>query len=204
MSAKDVNPSTPNFEALKSCDDLNNTPRQINGFRDNPAVKRKVSVWPYWPPGQNNITYNPPYYPKVVIPKFWNLAHGKRISIDTSAYGRKKSLETDSVCQCSKEYERFPLRYPIAPNPLGASANEYRSTFDINMNCLMNNKKVVKEATPILKRPHNVLFSRPLNAKSDACKEFHRKYPDPVPDLRDARRSIRKVTFYGYNGNCFR
>lgn len=187
-------------------------------------------TWPCWPPGENNITNNPPGYPKIILPKY--VFHTKLVN---------NEQDLQCACTCKTHELPFDLTYDLHdeskeditavenPQPETVDNNDKsrglaKEKTDIPNVCISEDTKEVTYEKEVLKRlsdqvkrtdlneqlyslivskaPPRFLYERGF--KTEAHLKYHEKFKDPLPDLRDATTEGRRHHYCGINIHLFR
>lgn len=183
-------------------------------------------LWPCWPLGGNNIKNNPPGYPKIILPKY--CFPQRKISAKEKAEHQCCCGPTELVCDgdkaetCSEFYpEELEEENPKGHKSDGLLIEEGHTDIPPESvrpqsgSMAEPDRKTMK--TEILKglslneQLYALIVSKPKRSlnyergfKTDAHYRYHKKYPDQLPDLRDATTEGRKHHYCGINVHLFR
>lgn len=154
-------------------------------------------VWPSYPPG-NNITNNPPNYPRVILPKYC-------IQIP------KENSKSVSRCGCKQYITTSDEDHEVLPNnEKNESSDEENNkplkdeTSEENLSSPSKIEDIpINEDLSRCESTTKIQYKRRFN-KTEARRRFQRIHKNIIPDLRDATREGRKHDFFGFNAHVFR
>lgn len=167
-------------------------------------IHSEFPVWPSYPPG-NNITNNPPNYPRVIIPKYCLHMHSKKTSENECAckeYFSPLRPEKQRV----KNKKEIITETQVEENAESSSSEDEDEQEEEDDGC-------VKENEPLLVKREKINSLSPIRSshkrtgrgfKTDAHHRFHAKHRNVGPDLRDAAKEGKRHNFFGYNAYVFR
>jgi len=169
----------------------------------NPERKKKDSlspdlpVWPSYPPG-NNITNNPPNYPKIILPKYCIHMHPEHHTLSEGTCTCKQSV--------SIHENRFNRRSTCSR---GTSNHLNRAKMNMDEDSEKDGTDTDDEAQATKesggwKAPKKEYRRMGRGFKTDAHHRFHTIHKNLVPDLRDAAKEGRRHNFFGFNAYVFR
>lgn len=203
---------------------LNKT-NQMKKYAISPNIADKY-VWPCWPLGGNNITNNSPVYPKIILPKY--CFPQRQISATKKAEHQCCCGTTERFCDGDKAETCCEFR-PVEleeHNPKGHESDDLlieerhsdtppesaHTQSGITAEPGRKTKKTeIFKGLSLNEQLYALIISKPkqnLNYergfKTDAHYRYHKKYPDRLPDLRDATTQGRKHHYCGINVHLFR